>query len=165
MLAANPCPCGQYGARDQECTCTPHNRRRYLARLSGPLLDRIDIQLQVRRITSAQLRVSNDGPRRSTADARQRVLSARAAAAARLESTPWRLNSHVPGAWLRGPHARLGAEVTASIDRALERGGITMRGYDRVLRVAWTLADLDSAPRPTADHIGRALYFRKAITS
>ena len=165
VLAANPCPCGQYGARDQECTCTPHNRRRYLARLSGPLLDRIDIQLHVRRITSAQLRVSDDSPRRSTAEARQRVLAARAAAEARLESTPWRLNSQVPGAWLRGPRARLAGEVTASIDRALERGGITMRGYDRVLRVAWTLADLDSVQRPTADHIGRALYFRKAITS
>ena len=165
VMAANPCPCGQYGARDQECTCTPHNRRRYLARLSGPLLDRIDIQLQVRRITSAQLRVSGEGPRRTTEDARARVEAARAAAAARLASTPWRLNSHVPGAWLRGPGARLGPEVTASIDRALERGGITMRGYDRVLRVAWTLADLDGASRPTADHIGRALYFRKAMTA
>ena len=165
VMAANPCPCGQYGARDQECTCTPHNRRRYLARLSGPLLDRIDIQLQVRRITSAQLRISTDGPRRSTADARARVEEARAAAGARLASTPWRLNSQVPGAWLRGPGARLTPEVTASIDRALERGGITMRGYDRVLRVAWTLADLDRSDRPTADHIGRALYFRKAMTA
>jgi len=165
VMAANPCPCGQYGARDQECTCTPHNRRRYLARLSGPLLDRIDIQLQVRRITSAQLRVSADGPRRTTLDARTRVEEARAIAGARLASTPWRLNSQVPGSWLRGPHARLTPEVTASIDRALERGGITMRGYDRVLRVAWTLADLDGTDQPTADHIGRALYFRKAMTA
>jgi magnesium chelatase family protein len=60
---------------------------------------------------------------------------------------------------------RLSPPTTATIDRALERGGITMRGYDRVLRVAWTLADLDGAPIPGADHVGRALYFRKALSS
>jgi magnesium chelatase family protein len=59
----------------------------------------------------------------------------------------------------------LSVATTASIDRALERGGITMRGYDRVLRVGWTLADLDGATSPTADHIGRALYLRKALSS
>ena len=165
VMAANPCPCGQYGARDSECTCTPFNRRRYLARISGPLLDRIDIQLRVQRITSAQLRVSADSVRMTSADARARVVDARARAAARLADTPWTLNSHVPGAWLRGPQARLPVATTASIDRALERGGITMRGYDRVLRVGWTLADLDNVPTPTAEHIGRALYLRKAISS
>jgi magnesium chelatase family protein len=165
VMAANPCPCGQYGARDSECTCTPFNRRRYLARISGPLLDRIDIQLRVQRITSAQLRLSTDGPRLSSTVARERVVAARERAAARLAETPWTLNSHVPGAWLRGPAARLPVATTASIDRALERGGITMRGYDRVLRVGWTLADLDSAPVPTAEHIGRALYLRTAISS
>lgn len=165
VLAANPCPCGQYGARDSECTCTPFNRRRYLARLSGPLLDRIDIQLRVQRITSAQLRVSTETRRMSTAEAQARVVAARARAAARLADTPWRLNSQVPGAWLRGPSARLSSVTTASIDRALERGGITMRGYDRVLRVGWTIADLDNAATPTAEHIGRALYLRKAISS
>lgn len=165
VLAANPCPCGQYGARDSECTCTPFNRRRYLTRLSGPLLDRIDIQLRVQRITSAQLRVSSETPRMSTAEAQARVVAARERATTRLADTPWRLNSHVPGAWLRGPSARLSSTTTATIDRALERGGITMRGYDRVLRVGWTLADLDDAPTPTAEHIGRALYLRKAISS
>ena len=75
------------------------------------------------------------------------------------------LRQSVPGAWLRGPAARLPVATTASIDRALERGGITMRGYDRVLRVGWTLADLDDAPVPTAEHIGRALYLRKAIST
>lgn len=163
ILAANPCPCGQYGARDSECTCTPSARRRYLGRLSGPLLDRIDIQLRVQRITSAQLKLANEGPRVTTVIARARVAAARACAAERLATTPWRVNSDVPGFWLRGPHARLSAVVTASIDRALERGGITMRGYDRVLRLGWTLADLDHAPSPSADHIGRALYLRKAL--
>ena len=165
ILAANPCPCGQYGARDSECTCPPSARRRYLGRLSGPLLDRIDIQLRVQRITSAQLKLAGDTPRTTTAQARSRVIAARERAAARLASTPWQVNSQVPGHWLRGPQARLGNVVTASIDRALERGGITMRGYDRVLRLGWTLADLDSADTPTADHIGRALYLRKALSA
>jgi len=165
VMAANPCPCGQFGARDSECTCTPFSRRRYLARISGPLLDRIDLQLRVHRITAAQLRVSTETSRLDTARARARVLSARALAAARLAGTPWSLNSHVPGSWLRAPAQRLPHTVTASIDRALERGGITMRGYDRILRVSWSIADLDGADRPTTDHVGRALYFRKALSS
>jgi magnesium chelatase family protein len=165
VMAANPCPCGQWGARDSNCTCAPFARRRYLARVSGPLLDRIDIQLRVQRITSAQLRLGDDSVRMSTTDARARVIAAREAATVRLSKTPWTLNSQVPGAWLRGPSARLSVATTASIDRALERGGITMRGYDRVLRLGWTLADLDGATVPTADHIGRALYLRKALTT
>jgi len=165
VLAANPCPCGQYGDRDSDCTCTPIVRRRYLGRLSGPLLDRIDIQLRVQRITAAQLRLANDGRRLTTAEARERVEQARAVATERLAATPWKLNSETPGAWLRSPTMRLAASVTVSLDRALERGGITMRGYDRVLRVAWTLGDLDGGTTPGADHVGRALYFRKALSS
>ena len=138
VMAANPCACGQYGARDSECTCTPMSRRRYLGRISGPLLDRIDIQLRVQRITSAHVRLADQTPRLSTADARARVLEARAVAGARLASTPWSLNSQVPGTWLRSAGMRLGPTTTASIDRALERGGITMRGYDRVLRLRKT---------------------------
>lgn len=165
VMAANPCACGQYGARDSECVCTPHSRRRYLARISGPLLDRIDIQLRVARITSAQLRVSSAGEPVTTESAKSKVLAARDAAAERLTRTPWKLNGEVPGVWLRGPVGRLDLRATASIDRALERGGITMRGYDRVLRVAWTLADLEGAARPAAEHVGRALFLRKAISS
>jgi magnesium chelatase family protein len=165
VLAANPCPCGQYGARDSECTCPPNSRRRYLNRLSGPLLDRIDIQLRVHRITAAQLRLAEQGGGMTTAEARHRVATARAASAARLADTPWRLNSQVPGAWLRGPGARLPAGATATLDRALERGGITMRGYDRVLRLAWTLSDLAGDPRPDAAHLGRALYLRRAMSA
>jgi len=165
VLAANPCPCGQYGAADLECNCPPSARRRYLARLSGPLLDRIDIQLRVQRITAAQLRLAADGPRLTSQAARQRVVKARAAAADRLADTPWSLNSEVPGPWLRGGPARLPGATTAVLDRALERGGITMRGYDRVLRVAWTVADLGGVARPGSEHVGQALYLRKGMSS
>jgi magnesium chelatase family protein len=165
VMAANPCSCGQYGAREADCTCTPVARRRYLGRMSGPLLDRIDIQLHVQRITSANVRMAGEAPRLRTLDARARVVGARSVARERLAGTPWTLNSQVPGAWLRGERMRLTSRETASIDRALERGGITMRGYDRVLRVGWTLADLDGVTQPTADHIGRALYLRKAMAT
>jgi magnesium chelatase family protein len=170
VLAANPCPCGQYGASrsgqgDPECSCPPHARRRYLARLSGPLLDRIDIQLTVNRVSIAELRLAAVGGRLSSAVARERVLTARAAAAERLAGTPWALNSEVPGPWLRGMENRLAGQVTASLDRALERGGITMRGYDRILRVAWSIADLAGVARPGADEVGQALYLRKGMTT
>jgi len=162
VLAANPCPCGNAGTRDGECRCTPFAVRRYLGRLSGPLLDRVDIRMDVHRITAAQLRTAADSRRLDTAAARQRILAARATAADRLRATPWRLNAHVAGAWLRSPIGAPAKGATAGLDRALERGGITMRGYDRVLRLAWTLSDLDGTPRPDADHVGRALYLRKA---
>jgi magnesium chelatase family protein len=165
VMAANPCPCGQYGPRDSNCTCSPHLRRRYLARVSGPLLDRIDIQLRVHRITSAQVRMGDASPRVTSEQARGRVVSARATAAERLSGTGWSLNSQVPGTWLRASKSRLAPRATSAIDRALERGGLTMRGYDRVLRLAWTLADLDGVTVPQADHVGRALYLRKAMTT
>ena len=165
VMAANPCPCGQYGARDSECTCPPNARRRYVGRLSGPLLDRIDIQLRVQRVTAAQLRAAHESQGITTAAARQRVATARAKAGERLAATPWRLNSQVPGVWLRGPGVRLAPSVTASIDRALERGGITMRGYDRVMRLAWTIADLAGNDSPNAAQLGQALYLRRAMSN
>ena len=164
ILAANPCPCGNYGADGAECTCPPHSRRRYLGRLSGPLLDRIDIQVRVPRVTAAQLRMAHDqGQSLSSTQARQQVDSARAAAAERLAATPWTLNSQVAGSWLRNRPHRLGHSVTRDLDRALERGGITMRGYDRVLRLAWTIADCAGATSPAATHLGQALYLRRAM--
>ena len=164
VLAANPCPCGNYNSATEDCTCAPSVRRRYLARISGPLLDRIDLQLWVPRLTAAGLRMAAEGGRLSTAAAREKVLVARATAAERLQTTPWRTNAEMPGPWLRGA-GRLhpGGRATVDLDRALELGGVTMRGYDRILKVSWTLADLDGATAPGADHVGRALYLRKGI--
>ena len=162
VLAANPCPCGNGGS--PECECPPATRRRYLGRISGPLLDRIDLQLKVPRVTTAALRTQRDRSALSTTEARERVVAARAVAAERLLGTPWRTNAEMPGPWLRGA-GRLhpGGRATKTLDRALERGGITMRGYDRVLKLAWTLSDLDGAAAPVAEHVGRALYFKKGI--
>ncbi|WP_294179171.1 YifB family Mg chelatase-like AAA ATPase [uncultured Schumannella sp.] len=161
LLAANPCPCGNAGARDLVCTCTAMARRRYLGRLSGPLLDRVDIQLRVPRMTAAQLRL-HGSEATDSARARERVAEARERARRRLRDTPWRLNAHVPGSWLRTEAGRPSTGATGVLDRALERGAITMRGFDRIVRVAWTLADLDGVERPGSDQVGRALLLRKA---
>lgn len=160
VLAANPCPCGQGGGDD--CTCSSLTRRRYLARLSGPLLDRIDLHLTVRRVGAAQL-TEGGSPGATTLEARQRVAIARARTAERWGDAGCPVTAMAPGALLRSPRWRLPAADRAALDRALERGAITMRGYDRVLRVAWTIADLEGDDRPRADHLGRALYLRKGI--
>ena len=164
VLAANPCPCGNYGVPRSECSCPPMARRRYLARLSGPLLDRVDIHLSVAKATIPR-GLSAEMPRLTSAQARERVISARAAAADRLRDTGWRTNAQIDGAFLRSRHLRLPATVTRPIDRGVERGVLSMRGYDRVLRVAWTLADLDGATQPSLDHVGRALFLRQGVAA
>ncbi|WP_295790903.1 ATP-binding protein [uncultured Microbacterium sp.] len=132
VVATNPCPCGQHGVPGGVCECAPQAIRRYTRRLSGPLLDRIDIDLRLNRVSSAR----RDGDTRtvSTAQAREVVASARRRAAARWSDTPWRRNADVPGTWLRGPAAP-SAEVVEPLDLALRRGVLTLRGYDRLLRV------------------------------
>ncbi|GII99378.1 magnesium chelatase family protein [Sediminihabitans luteus] len=158
VLAANPCPCGRAGGKGLDCTCSSLERRRYFARLSGPLLDRVDLQLDVRPVRGVEL--ARSGPRpESTAVVAARVAAARAAAARRLAGTPWRTNAEVPGPWLR---RRLGADRTllTDVDAALDRGLISLRGADRALRVAWTLADLAGRDAPSRADVGQGLALR-----
>ena len=158
VLAANPCPCGKAGGRGLECTCTSLQRRRYFSRLSGPLLDRVDIQVEVASVSAADLARPESGE--SSAVVAQRVLRARRAARHRLAGTPWRLNAEVPGSYLRGPDGGLSAPLSRRLMSALERGDLSLRGVDRVLRLAWTLADLEGAEALTLTHIGTALALR-----
>ena len=157
VLAANPCPCGQAFGKGVGCQCPPMVRRRYLARLSGPLLDRVDLQVEVLPVSRAEM--AGDTPPESTAEVAKRVARARDAQRERWSGTPWRCNGEVPGPFLRKAF-RLSADVTKDLDRAMDRGTLTMRGYDRVLRVSWTLADLAGADRPDTNHIGAALVLR-----
>ncbi|WP_341999036.1 YifB family Mg chelatase-like AAA ATPase [Microbacterium sp. LWH7-1.2] len=160
VLATNPCPCGDYGIRGGTCTCPPAAIRRYLGRLSGPLLDRMDIELTLTRVGVAQ---RGTGPTVSTATAREQVADARARARHRLADTPWTVNADVPGTWLREGPAAPSPVVRRPLDAALHRGALTLRGYDRVLRVAWSLADIEGRGRLGAEHVGRALYLKKGI--
>ncbi|MFJ7772919.1 YifB family Mg chelatase-like AAA ATPase [Streptomyces sp. NPDC097107] len=161
VLAANPCPCGRFSQKEDLCECSPSAIRRYQARLSGPLLDRVDLRVEVERITRSQL--AGAGPRGdTTATVADRVRAARSRAAARLAGTPWRSNSEVPGRELRSRwYAAPGALDDA--ERSLERGVLTARGLDRVLRVAWTVADLVGHDRPDVRDVALALQLRTGV--
>lgn len=162
VLAANPCPCGKASGKGLECTCTPMMRRRYLARMSGPLLDRVDIQLQVERVSLADF--GQAGAEEDTASVARRVRDARQRQVQRLGPFGLETNSQVSGRVLRG-ELRLPPGVTRILDHSLERGILTARGYDRVLRLAWTLADLGLRDAPDANDVGQALGLRQATAA
>ncbi|HEV7453496.1 MAG TPA: YifB family Mg chelatase-like AAA ATPase [Pseudonocardiaceae bacterium] len=154
VLAANPCPCAPPDERD--CTCAPSARRRYLGRLSGPLLDRVDLQVAMRPVKD--MGQAETEPE-STATVRQRVLQARGAARARWAGTGWSINAEVPGPVLRR-RFRLPRAVTEPIEAALHRGLVTARGADRALRLAWTVADLAGRDRPLNEDVSVAMGLR-----
>ena len=160
VLASNPCQCGNAGSVETaiQCTCTPAARMRYQQRISGPLSDRIDVRLTLHRVSRALMN-ADEGRRATSAELRDRVLAARDRAAHRLRETPWRVNAEVPGTMLRGAF-KLDRGDTAVLDQAYARGAITMRGYDRALRLAWSIADLANKPRPGRAELAQALTLR-----
>ena len=155
VLAANPCPCARGPSPRSACTCTPAARRRYLARLSGPLLDRVDVKVEFLPVGRAEL-LSDRRFTEPSAAVAERVAAARGRAAARLRETPWRLNAEIPGSELRRSFPpRPGA--LAPLERAMDLGQLSARGVDRVIRVAWTLADLAGTGRPGTGETSYAL--------
>lgn len=155
VLASNPCPCAP--PRDLDCTCSPRARRGYLGKLSGPLLDRVDLRVRMRPITAMAVG-SVDEPE-CTATVYARVSRARKQAAQRWAKFGWRTNAEVPGPVLRRDFG-LPRKVTALLDKGLSCGVVSARGASRCLRVAWTLSDLAEVDRPEADHVAAALEFR-----
>jgi magnesium chelatase family protein len=162
VLAANPCPCASPGG-DSECACTPMARRRYLSRLSGPLLDRIDLHVWLLPVTAADL--LDDSPAAESSEiVAKRVSGARDAAAERLAGTAWRTNAEVPGTALR-TRWRMPSRVTAAADEALHGGWLGARGYDRVLRIAWSLSDLAGRTSPDAGDVAEAVGLRSRLVA
>ncbi|WP_114855241.1 YifB family Mg chelatase-like AAA ATPase [Brachybacterium sp. YJGR34] len=157
VLAANPCPCGNAWGRGADCRCTPMQRRRYLARLSGPVLDRVDMRVPVGPV---DLRREAGETGECSAVIAARVRTARRRQEHRYAGRGWSTNAQVPGALLRREFAPA-PEERRLLDHAVAQGRLTLRGHDRVLRLAWTLADLDGADRPGAQHIGQALTLRE----
>ncbi|MGW1763170.1 YifB family Mg chelatase-like AAA ATPase [Streptomyces sp. NPDC002073] len=160
-LAANPCPCGRHTLHGSGCECPPSAIRRYQARLSGPLLDRVDLRVEAEPVTRSDL-LGHGGRGESSAAVAARVREARARAAARLDGTPWSINAEVPGHELR-TRWRAGPGALAQAERDMERGLLTARGLDRVLRVAWTIADLGGRDRPGPPDVAVALELRTGI--
>ena len=157
VAAMNPCPCGYLGDRGRECTCPAHRVRQYASRLSGPLLDRIDLRVAVPRVPPRDRR--DHALTEGSAVVRGRVVSARARQLERLAGTGVFANAHMSSRHLRRL-CTLEPGATALLDRAYERLRLSARACDRVLKVAQTIADLEASPVITADHIGESLSYR-----
>jgi magnesium chelatase family protein len=156
VASTNPCPCGFAGAGDGRCQCTEVEVSRHRRRLSGPLLDRIDLRVDVQRPMSSELA---DGPGEASATVRERVVAARARQAARLAGSAATCNSQMDSALIR---TRLDAEPDAlqALLDAYDRGHLSARGHYRTLRVARTLADLEESDRVRRNHVLLALAMR-----
>lgn len=155
VMAANPCQCGMLGVPGANCSCTPMSLRRYNERLSGPILDRIDIH---HRLLPSLVVSSDVTAGEASATVAARVAVARERQSSRLRELPWRLNGDLPGAELRKlPHP----QGMSLLDDAVRSGRLSARGVDKVLRIAWTLADLDARDRITRAHLAAALGLRQ----
>jgi len=162
VAAMNPCPCGYRGDRERECVCPAHRLRQYASRLSGPLMDRIDLHLDVPRL-NPQVRHAARTPE-SSATIRARVAQARARQLARAGATGALANAHLDAPSLRRV-CRLDAECTALLDRAYDRLRLSARACDRVVKVAQTIADLDGAPSISPAHLAESLSYRQRGTA
>ena len=156
VMAANPCPCAPPNPRD--CVCPSADRRRYLGKLSGPLMDRVDLRVEMHPVMAGAF---GDQSAESTGDVRARVAAARAAAAERWQEVGVRTNAEVPGPLLRRKF-RPSHEAMTPLRRYLDSGKLSIRGVDRTLRVAWSLADLGGRTTPDLDDVSTALSFREA---
>lgn len=155
VIAANPCPCGMRVGTGAECSCSVSMIRRYTSKLSGPILDRVDIRLSLER---PQLGGGTGEIAESSSQVAQRVRTARDRAAARFHGHPWRVNAEVPAGELR--RVWLPTADGAELLQDVERRSVNLRGVDRILRMAWTLADLRGAEAPGRDDIASALALR-----
>ena len=159
VLAANPCPCGNFhGLSGGACDCTAVQRAHYLRKLSGPIVDRVDIWMEVRPQARRALGAWGS-PAESSHEVRARVAEARARQARRYRDHRWSLNASVPGAVLDASWP-LEPDGQRAIDQALAEGSLTRRGLTRVQRLAWTVADCAGAPRPGLDAVRVALALR-----
>jgi magnesium chelatase family protein len=164
VAAMNPCRCGLGGAGRGACGRAPRCQTDYLGRISGPLMDRIDLQVEVPPVTAADLALP--APAEGTAEAAARVAAARAVQADRAAAGPGggkggeALNARADGDWLETICA-LDAPARALITRAAEAGGLTARGWTRTLRLARTIADLEGADTVRRVHVAEALIYRR----
>lgn len=152
LAAMNPCPCGYFGDRTKECRCTGAQIQRYLGKISGPLLDRIDIQVEVPAVPYQELRGNGDGL--STAMLRERVAAARA-----MQQQRGHLNANLPSSLIR-ESCQLDAAAERTLEMAVRKLSLSARAHDRVLKVARTVADLAGAPAVAAKHIAESVQYR-----
>jgi magnesium chelatase family protein len=156
VAALNPCPCGFYGDRKRHCRCSLLQVQRYRQRVSGPLLDRIDLHLEVPAVTYNEM--SRTEPGESSASIRARVLRARALQSARLGGGG-RCNGRMRPREIR-QHCALSSQSAALLQSAVQSLNLSARAYDRILKVARTVADLEEAAHIEAPHLQEAISYR-----
>jgi magnesium chelatase family protein len=161
MLAAamNPCPCGFFNDKSRECMCTPPMIQRYIAKISGPLLDRIDIHIEVPAVQYKELR--GGAAAEGSSQIRDRVMAARERQRARFRKSGDKIyaNAQMTTRQIR-IHCELGADAERLLERAMQQQGLTARAHDRILKVARTIADLEAAEHLTVAHLAEAIQYR-----
>nr|MDD6336518.1 YifB family Mg chelatase-like AAA ATPase [bacterium] len=157
VAAMNPCPCGQFGSRDQACRCTPPQIRRYLGRVSGPLLDRIDLQIEVEAVPVEKL--EDTAPGESSATVRQRVNRARQLQLARYRESGLYCNAQLDSRGVMA-HCRVTSAGQNLLRRAFSQLGLSARTYHRILKVARTIADLAGEKDIQTEHLAEAIQYR-----
>jgi magnesium chelatase family protein len=157
IAALNPCPCGYRGDTRRNCHCTPPQIERYMSKISGPLLDRIDIHIEVPSVPFSEL--SGGKPGTSSAEMREQVMLARRAQAARFQGTLTRHNAHMSHRQTR-QFCKLDDECRNLLKASMTELGLSARAHDKVLRVARTIADLDSSETIRPHHLNEAINYR-----
>ncbi len=160
VCAMNPCKCGYFGDPNRQCTCTPQAIKKYLEKVSGPLLDRIDIEIELPSVSFAEIS-GKTAPGEPSEKIRERVNAARVFGRERLKASgdPQLPNARMTPEMIRR-HCALDSEAEALMRDAFDTLGLSARGHDRVLRVARTIADLDGDAAVNADHIAEAIMYR-----
>lgn len=157
VAAMNPCPCGHLGDRQKECRCSPQLIRKYRAKISGPLLDRIDIQIEAPALAIDELRSVQTGE--SSAIIRERIENARTRQRARFNGRALSYNSMLTGKELH-QHCTLDQAQGDLLQQAMEKLALSARAYDRILRVSRTIADLSDCERISTSHLLEAIHYR-----
>jgi magnesium chelatase family protein len=158
VAAMNPCPCGYFTDPKRQCKCSPNMIERYLSRVSGPLIDRIDIHVEVPPVPWRQLRATGDGV--SSAQMREQVVAARAVQRQRFGDRATTTNATMPSRQVRR-FCTLDAAGEALLKQAVTELGLSARAHDKVLRIARTLADIDAEEHILPHHLAEAVQYRR----
>ena len=158
-MATHGCHCGYFNDKSRECMCTPPMIQRYVSKVSGPLLDRIDIHVEVPAVQYKELR--GNAAAEGSAEIRERVMAARERQRQRFRKAGEKIyaNTQMTTRQIRA-HCELGPDAERLLERAMQQQGLTARAHDRILKVARTIADLEGAESLTVPHLAEAIQYR-----